>query len=276
MRGCVPFAFFLVASVAPAQWLNHRDRATPRNADGKANLTAPAPRARDGHPDLSGVWHVEPTPAAELTKMFGDQTALSVPGDDFYSLNKYTLSVFADFKPGTEPIRPEFAGRRASPADNPTSRCLPAGIPFGQMLPAPFKIVQTPDLLLILRNEIDGTIRQVYTDGRTVPAGAEPLWLGYSVGHWQGDTMVIDTTGFNDKSWLDGFGHPHSDALHITERYHRRDFGHMDVAVTIDDPKIYTKPVTFQVTDLLFPDTDVMEAYCTEDEKDISHLTNSR
>jgi len=276
MRGYAFFSVLLLAFSAPAQWINYRSPSIPRTPDGKPNLTAPAPRTRDRHPDLSGVWHVQPTPRAELTKLFGDQSALSVPGDDFYSLNKYTVNVFADFKPGQEPFRPAFAGRRASPADNPTSRCLPAGIPFGQMLPAPFKIVQTPAELLVLRTEIDGTIRQVYTDGRKVPADAEPLWLGYSIGHWEGDTLVIDTTGFNNKSWLDAFGHPHSDALHIAERYRRRDFGHMDVAVTIDDPKVYTRPVTFQVTDLLFPDTDVMEAYCAEDEKDISHLTSTR
>src|SRR5579883_1039098 len=123
------FAILMFSISAPAQWVNYADPRTPRTRDGKPNLTAPAPRTRDGHPDLSGVWHVQATPAAELTQMFGDNTALSVPGDDFYSLSKYTLTVFADFKLGEEPIRPEFAGRRARAEDNPTSRCLPAGIP---------------------------------------------------------------------------------------------------------------------------------------------------
>jgi len=273
MRRFSVFAAILLASFsAPAQWLNYRSPSTPRLPDGKPNLTAPTPRTRDNHPDLSGVWHVQATPAAELTKMFGDNTALSVPGDDFYSLSKYTLSVFADFKFGEEPLRPEFAGKRARPEDNPTSRCLPAGIPFGQLLPAPFKIVQTPGLTLILLNEVDGSMRQIYTDGRNVPADAQPLWLGYSVGHWDHDTFVVDTTGFNSKSWLDGFGHPHSEALHITERYRRGDFGHMDAEFTIDDPKTYTRPVTFKVTYLLLADTDIMEAWCTENEKDRPHL----
>lgn len=271
MRGCI----LLLVTIAPAvsaQWLNYHSPSTPRTADGKVKLNAPAPRTREGKPDLSGVWHVQSTPAAELTKMFGDMSALSVPGDDFYSLSKYTINVFADFKPGEEPIRPEFAGRHASPVDNPTTRCMPAGIPFGQMLPAPFKIVQTTGLTLILLNEVDGTMRQVYTDGRKVPDDPQPLWLGYSVGHWDADTFVIDTTGFNDKSWLDGMGHPHSEALHIIERYRRRDFGHMDVAVTIDDPKTYTRPFTIKFTDLLLPDTDVMDYYCAENEKDRPHL----
>ena len=272
MRWIASFILLLTVSPCGAQWLNYHSASTPRGPDGKPNLTAPTPRARDGKPDLSGVWHVQSTPAAELTRMFGDNSALSVPGDDFYSLSKYTIDVFADFKFGEEPFRPEFAGRRANPIDNPTSRCMPAGIPFGQMLPAPFKIVQTPGLTLILLNEVDGTMRQVYTDGRKVPDDPQPLWLGYSIGRWDADTFVVDTTGFNNKSWLDAMGHPHSDALHITERYQRRDFGHMEVAVTIDDPKTYTKPVTIRFTDLLLPDTDIMEAYCAENEKDRPHL----
>ena len=268
----LPIAVLLLAPSVSAQWLNYHSASTPRTADGRPNLTAPTPRTKEGKPDLSGVWRVEASPRSELTKMFGDMSALSVPGDDFYSLSKYPINVFADFKPGEEPIRPEFAARRANPIDNPTSVCLPAGIPFGQLLPEPFKIVQTPGLLLILRTEVDGTIRQVYTDGRKIPDDPQPLWLGYSVGRWDGDTLVIDTAGFNDKSWLDGFGHPHSEALHITERYHRRDFGHMEVTVTMDDPKVYTKPFTIKVTDLLLPDTDIMDAYCNENEKDLPHL----
>ncbi len=256
----------------PAQWLNYRSPSTPRTPDGKPNLTAPAPRALDGHPDLSGVWHIEPTPAAELTQMYGDNSAVSVPGDDFYSLSKYTVNFFADFKPGEEPFRPDYTWRRSPPTANPTARCLPAGIPFGQLLPAPFKIVQTPALTLFLRNEVDGTVRQIYTDGRKVPADPEPLWLGYSVGRWDAGTFVVDTTGFNDKSWFDAFGHPHSEALHVTERYHRRDFGHMEARITIEDPRTYTKPVTIQVMYLLIPDTDVLDSYCTENEKDNPHL----
>ena len=273
MHRAIPPALILFTAISlPAQWLNHASPSTPRTRDGKPNLTAPAPHTRDGHPDLSGVWRVEPTPRAELTKTYGDQSAVSVPGDDFYSLSKYTLNVLSDFKPGEEPIRPEAAQHRAGPTDNPTTRCLPGGIPFTELLPEPFKLIQTPTELVMLLTETDGTIRQIYTDGRKVPDDPQPLWLGYSVGHWDGDTLVVDTTGFNDKSWLDGFGHMHSEALHITERYHRRDFGHMDVAVTIDDPKTFTRPFTIKFTDDLLPDTDVIEYYCAENERDRPHL----
>lgn len=219
---------------------------------------------------------MEPTPYDQLTKMFGDMSAFSVPGDDPHSLSKYTLNIFADFKPGDEPIRPDAAAAAREhphlPTEIPTSYCLPGGIPFAGLLPEPFKIVQTSGLIVMLFTEVDGTVRQIYTDGRKVPADPQPLWLGYSVGKWDGDALVVDTTGFNDKSWLDGFGHSHSDALHVVERFLRRDFGHMEVQVTIDDPKIYTRPFTIKFTDLLLPDTDVMEAYCAENEKDRAHL----
>jgi hypothetical protein len=258
-----------------AQWLNYPSPATPRTRDGKPNLAAPAPRASNGKPDLSGVWRVEPTPFDELVRMYGDMSAFSVPGDDPHSLSKYTLNVFADFKRGEEPIRPTAAAaaRLHPPTAIPTSFCLPGGIPFASLLPEPFKIIQTPGLIVMLFTEVDGTVRQIYTDGRKVPPDPQPLWLGYSVGKWDGDVLVVDTVGFNDKTWLDGFGHAHSEDLHVVERFARRDFGHMDVQVTIDDPRTYTRPFTIKITDLLLPDTDVMESYCAENEKDRPHLS---
>ena len=151
------------------------------------------------------------------------------------------------------------------------TRCLPIGIPADDLLPGPFKIIQTPELILV-RNEYENTFRQIYMDGRKPPADPEPLWLGYSVGKWEGDTLVVDTVGFNDKGWLDGMGHPHSEALHVTERFHRRDFGHLDVEVTIDDPKVYTKSFSVKFTELLHPDSDVTEYFCNENEKDRPHI----
>jgi hypothetical protein len=132
-------------------------------------------------------------------------------------------------------------------------------------------MIQTPGLILV-RNEYENTFRQIYTDGRKAPADPEPLWLGYSVGKWEGDALVVNTVGFNDKGWLDGMGHPRSEALHVTERFHRRDFGHLDVAVTIDDPKVYTRSFSVKFTELLQPDSDVMEYFCAENEKDRSHI----
>jgi hypothetical protein len=119
--------------------------------------------------------------------------------------------------------------------------------------------------------EVDNMFRQVYTDGRKLPVDPQPAWLGYSVGKWEGDTLVVDSSGFNDRSWLDAYGHPHSEALRIQERFHRRDFGHMDLQLTIDDPKMYTRPFAIKVTEVLLPDTDILEYVC-ENETDRAHL----
>ena len=120
--------------------------------------------------------------------------------------------------------------------------------------------------------EVDGTHRQIYTDGRKLPMDPQPAWLGYSVGKWEGDTLVVDSAGFNDKTWLDAFGHPHSEAMRIQERFRRRDFGHMDVQVTIDDPEMYTRPFTITFRELLLPDGDILESVCNENERDRPHL----
>ena len=130
------------------------------------------------------------------------------------------------------------------------------GLPGPFLVAVPFKIVQTPGLTLILQ-EVDNTIRQIYTDGRPLPVDPQPSWHGYSIGKWEGDTFVVDTAGFNDLSWLDAFGHPHSDALRLEERFHRRDYGHLDIQITLDDPKTFTKPLTIKATDLLVPDSDI-------------------
>ena len=267
----------MACSQAEAQWVNYVPPGTPRTRDGKPNLAAPAPRASDGKPDLSGVWRVEATPLDELTRLVGDLSPFSVPGDDARTFSKYLFNVFADFKPGEEPIRPEaaelFRQRGASGdggKDFPTTHCLPAGIPAALLLPPPFKIIQASRLTAMLFE--DNTVRQIYTDGRKHPVDPFPLWLGYSVGKWEGDTLVVETVGFNDKSWLDAGGHPHSEALHVIERFRRRDLGHMDVQVTIEDPRMYTRPFTIKFTELLQPDSDVLEYFCTENEKDRAHL----
>ena len=264
------------ACFSHAQWVSYPSPGTPRLSGGKPNLAASAPRAPGGKPDLSGLWQVEPTPLSELTALFGDMTKLDVPGDDSSIFNKYFLNILSDFKRGEEPMRPEAAaifrqrGERNG-KDVPTTHCLPAGVPLANLYPFPFKIVQTPSLLLVLY-EGDESRRQIYTDGRKPPADPDPLWLGYSVGRWEGDALVVDTTGFNDKTWLDVLGHPHSDALHVVERFRRRDFGHLDVAVTIDDSKMYTRPFSVKYTERLLPDSDLLEFFCAENEKDWNHM----
>ena len=267
----IMFAGALVC--AQAQWLNHPTPGTPRTRDGKPNLSAPAPRASNGKPDLSGVWQTEPVPPGE--SVLGDESFFVVPGDDPRTFNKYFWNVLADFKPAEAPIRPEAAElfrRNAANAITPVASCLPLGIPGAELLAyAPFKIIQMRGVTVVLY-EVDSTHRQIYTDGRKLPADPNPTWLGYSVGHWEGDTFVVDSAGFNDKGRLDGFGHPRSEALRLQERFHRRDFGHMDLQVTIEDPKMYLKPITVKVTELLVPDSDVLESFCNENEKDRAHL----
>jgi hypothetical protein len=258
---------------AHAQWLNYPTPGTPRTRDGKPDLSAKTPRASDGKPDLSGVWQTEPVRPGE--SILGDVSPFVVPGDDPSTFSKYFWNILADFNPAEAPIRPEAAElfrKNAASAITLGSSCLPLGIPGADMLAyAPFKIIQMRGVTVVLY-EVDNTHRQIYTDGRKLPADPNPAWLGYSVGHWEGDTFVVDSAGFNDKGRLDGFGHPRSEALRLQERFHRRDFGHMDLQVTVDDPKMYLKPITVKVTELLIPDSDVLEAFCNENEKDRQHL----
>lgn len=262
----------LLAHAASAQWVNYPTPGTPRTRDGKPDLTARTPRAPDGKPDLSGVWHVQPTSLAEMKRLFGDGVdAIQVPGMEVDTISKYAINILLDFKREDAPVRPgigEVLKRRmdGGPEVFPPTYCLPTGIPLATMLSEVSKIVQTPGLTLIML-ELGGT-RQVYTDGRKHVADSSPSWLGYSVGRWDGDTLVVDTVGFNGKSWLDVMGHPQSEAARLTERYRRRDFGHMDVEITIDDPTWYTKPFTVKVTHLLQPDTDILEYFCNENEQD--------
>jgi len=270
-RLLVVFAF--LSTCAQAQWLNFPAPGTPRTRDGKPNLTAAAPRSSDGKPDLSGVWQTEPIPPSE--SLLGENFSFVVPGDDPRTFNKYFWNILADFKPAEAPIRPEAAElfrKNGASAITPVSSCLPLSIPGADMLGyAPFKMIQTRGVTVVLY-ELDNTHRQIYTDGRKLPADPNPAWMGYSVGHWEGDTLVVDSAGFNDKARLDGFGHPRSEALRVQERFHRRDFGHMDLQITVDDSKMYLKPITVKVTELLVPDSDVLESFCNENEKDRAHL----
>jgi hypothetical protein len=279
MRNTPPWflLLFLLAiapeSAAKAQWLDYPAPGVPRTRDGKANLAARAPRAPNGKPDLSGLWHVEPTSLAEMKRLYGDDVGNDdVPGMEADSISKYALNILLDFKPQDSPLRPEAEAiaRQHSPGTNPADRCLPIGIPASFLVSEPNKIVQAPGLIVILY-ESDGTHRQIYTDGRPLPKDPQPSWLGYSTGRWEGDTLVIDTIGFNDKSWLDLIGHPHSEALHVVERYHRRDFGHLDVEMTFDDPRMYTRPFGIKFTQRLIPDSDILEYFCNENEKDRAH-----
>ncbi len=233
---------------ASAQWPTFKDPDVPRTADGKVNLAAPAPRAANGKPDLSGVWMVRSS------------------GGLFY--------LGGDLKPqDIEPWAAALIKQRQANYRNDTDgiNCKPpgpkAGIGVGNL---PMKVVQTPKLTAILY-EYQTVFRQIFTDGRPLPKDANPTWMGYSVGTWEGDTLVVTTTGYNDLTSLDLAGHPHTEALKLTERYHRADFGHLDLQVTFDDPKAYKRPWTISVRFDLLPDGELIEYVC-DNERDKAHL----
>jgi hypothetical protein len=261
-------------ALGSGQWLNHPTPDIPRTRDGRANLAAPAPRGADGKPDLSGIWQVESTPRAEMERLFGRIVTPQALGDDPGTFSKYMMDILADVPQSDSLLLPEatelFKRRRASfRTDRPISNCLPAGVPAVTLLPRPFRIVQTTRFIAML-HEGDGTFRQIHLDGRKHPQDAAPAWLGYSVGKWEGDALIVETQGFNDKTWLDSLGHGHSEALRVRERFHRRDFGHLDVAVTIEDPKTFTRPFTVNFTERLMPDTEILEYLCVENQKTIA------
>jgi hypothetical protein len=262
---------------APDQWLNYPTKATPRQADGKPNLTAKAPRASNGKPDLSGVWRTAYGSPDENERLIGPGVkAFIEPGDDPSVFSKYYLNILVDFPRDASPMRPAtaelFRKNTERRSRSSAAQCLPQGLPRTDINSyGPFKIIQTPAVVAMLY-EVDNTHRQIYTDDRPLPVEPQPAWGGYSVGRWDGDTLVVEAAGFNDRTWLDTSGHPHSDALRIQERFHRRDFGHMDLSVTIDDPKMYTKPFTIKVTEELLPDTDILETICNENEKDLARM----
>jgi hypothetical protein len=267
------FVGLYVGLLAPsyAQWA-HPDAATPRNRDGKPNLSAPAPRL-NGKPDLSGVWEADrPTAGAAISYLGGntaDPFGLQIDASDVADIHR---NVFLGMKREEEPLKPEALAIIARRKDQqpPQVRCLPVGVP-GIMTMYAFKMIQTPRELVML-GEAQDPPRQIYLDGRGLPKDPDPTWMGYSSGKWEGDTLVIQTTGFKEDGWLDNVGHPRSEAMVITERLRRRDFGHIDLEIRYEDPKYYTRPFTNKTTLHLIPDSDVIEFVCTENEKDLEHL----
>ena len=256
--------FVLLSTGVHAQWLNFPTPGTPRT--------------RDGKPDLSGVWMHEITTVEEMKRLYGplvdEAIKVDVPGMEIGTQHKYAVNILLDFKPGESPMRPQTAElmRRRASERNAADVCVGVpGIPLADLLSEPMKIVQSPRLTVILY-EAGNSYRQIYTDGRGLPKEVSfPSYLGYSVGRWEGDTLVVETTGFNDKTPFDIFGHPHSEALRVVERFRRRDFGHLDVDMTFDDPQMYTKPFTIKVPHDLLADADIFESFC-DNEKDRAHL----
>ena len=236
--------------VLHAQWIDYPTPGMPRLPDGQPNLAAPAPKAPDGKPDLSGVWN-----------------RLSP---------KYRINIAADLKPDeVQPWARNLVHERTENIgkDSMVARCLPLGPQYatdadstgGGMM----KIIQTPAVIVILNPDL--TYRQIYLDGRKLETSPNPSWMGYSVGHWDGDTLVVESFGFNDRSWLDTSGHPHTEALRMTERYRRRDFGHLDLDVTLQDPAVYARSWTVKVNAEIAADTELLEYVCNENTRDLEH-----
>lgn len=255
------------AAAVPAQWAKQRDPSVPSLRDGTPNLSAPTPRTANGKPDLSGVW--------ENVRDPWPKGVIAVEGDDF-TAPRFFLNVTADMKPEDVQMEPWAEAllkerRQSSGVADPAARCGPVGIPALNASYPPYKIIQTPRLLLILY-EYHGTYRQIFLDGRKSIPDPNPTWMGYSTGRWAGDTLVVDTVGFHDLGWLDRQGHPHSDALQVIERFRRRDAGHLEIEVTVDDPKTYRKPIVWKQQVTLMPDEDLLEYFCEENEKDVPHF----
>lgn len=272
---------FVLSAATQAQWLNFREAGVPRTPNGQADLTAPAPKDPSGKPDLSGVWMHETTTVAEMRRLYGSSSIdeaikVDAPGMEIGTQHRYSRNILLDFKPEEAPVRPETLERMRRNPSRPllADACTPGfsfGFPLAGLVSEPIKIVQAPKLTMILY-EAGNFHRQIYTDGRKLPEEFNlPAFHGYSAGHWEGDTLVVETAGFNDKTPLDGMGHPHSEALRTLERFRRRDFGHLDYELTFDDPKMYTRPFTVKIPHELLADSDVFENYC-ENEKDLAHL----
>jgi len=250
VKNAFAFAVFVLVAGATlsAQWVNHPTANIPRLPNGKANLAAPTPHKTNGQPDLSGMW--------------------LVPGI------KYLINIAADlkevpFQPWAAAVYKERVDSNSK--DDPNARCLPSITPEKIAVTSPWKIVEIPGVTIVLY-ESRTIFRQIFTDGRDFPKDMTPTWQGYSVGRWDADTFVVETRGFNDRGWLDINGHPVTEALHVTERYTRKDFGHMDVAITIDDPKAYTRPWTVVEPAVYQPDTELIEYICEENNKDVPHM----
>ena len=244
-------ALMLVPFTAGAQWLDLPTPGIPRTPDGKPNLKAAASRTADGKPDLSGLWR---------------------PNRNIYSENLIEdVKDEAIFRPEAEAI---YQKRVADfSRDDPHSRCLPEGprqiLGTGGPDHSLYRIMQSPNVIGILSE--GGGFRQIFMDGRSLPKDPNPTWNGYSVGHWDGDTLVVESNGFNDRSWLDAAGHPHTEDLRVTERFRRTDFGHMRFEITYDDPKVLVRPLTRAIDVTYAADTEMLEYICNEDERDSAH-----
>jgi len=263
-------AFMAVfAAISPslfAQWPPHRTRGVPRTSTGEPDLNGPTPRTSDGKPDFSGIWQ---TPRGAGGQRGGGEAAPAVAPETGPPLATFgnAGSGFKDGLPYSQWAADLVKQRMADNSkDNPDAHCLPMGFLQFHNHPEPRKIIQTPDVIVIIY-EANSGLRQIFTDGRSLPGkDAEPWWYGYSVGKWEGDTLVVETTGFADGGWLDVRGSPLTDSARVIERFRRPNYGSLELEITVDDPKAYTKPWTVKVNQRVMPDTELIEFICQDRE----------
>src|SRR5262247_1158236 len=270
-RRALAFAFVAVVGLSgsiAAQWRAYPDRDVPRKSDGSVNLEAPAPKTADGKIDFGGIWQNAWFVSGRVVPL-----PVSPPGEPPAAT---FADVFANFK-GELPLQPwaaqlKAARKEQNSKENPDAHCLPMGLMQFHMHPQPRKVLQTRDVIAILYEGNSG-VRQIFIDGRPLPGpDAQPWWYGYSTGHWDSDTLVIETAGFRDGGWLDIYGSPLTDQAKMTERWRRLNYGSMQIDITIDDPKAYTKPFSVRVhhriaVDGPVLDSELIEFICDENNK---------
>jgi len=277
MRGLALGLALAAVVTAPAvvagQWLKLPTQGVPRNADGTPNLKAPTPRLPDGKPDFSGIWHAgNRNPCKPGTGDF-------IVCDSEIGGSRLAINLGIGL-PGGLPYQPwaaDLAKKRTADdsRDDPHVRCLPDNPPRHWTLPHLSRIIHTPKLLAILY-EVNAMYRQIHVDGRPLPADMNPSWMGYSTAHWEGDTLVVNTQGFRDDLWLDVAGSPMGSTAKMVERITRPDYGTLDIDLTIDDPKAYTRPFTVKLTQLIELDTELVDEICAEGEQSYERMIRSR
>ena len=276
-------AVVVAALPIAAQWPAYPTSGVPRTATGQPDLTAPTPRTADGKPDLSGIWDNGRNTNAQRGGRGADFNAAPPAGRGQPAANagppNATFSnVGAGFPDGLpfQPWAAELVKKRMADnsKDNPDAHCLPMGFMQFHTHSQPRKILQTRDVILIVY-EANSGLRQIFTDGRPLPGkDAQPWWYGYSIGKWEGDTLVVETTGFIDEIWLDVRGSPLTSAAKVTERFRRPNFGNLEIEITVDDPKAYTKPWTVKMNQRIYPDTELIEFIC--EDRDATHYVGVR
>jgi len=279
-----PLMLAILPAVLLAQWPAYPSKNVPKLANGKPNMDGPTPHTPDGHVDLSGIWQFvdankrPPRPPAAAAK--GGPPPVGKDGlpvgfkSQFFNIGSTLPEGHLPFTPWAAALREKRKDNNNK--DNPDAHCLPLGLMQLHTHPQPRRIVQTPDEMVIMY-EANYGLRQIFTDGRPVPKidDVEPWWYGYSVGHWEGDTMVVETVGFRDDVWLDVEGSPLTNTGKMIERFSRPDFGHLRMDITVEDPKAYTHPWTVTVNQKLMLNTNLIEFICNENEASDAHLVGN-